>query len=29
VRPAEFFSFPSLGAIDLGARRTTLQQTRV
>jgi predicted amino acid dehydrogenase len=29
VRPAEFFSFPSLGAINLGERRTTLQQTRV
>jgi predicted amino acid dehydrogenase len=29
VRPAEFFSFPSLGAIDLGERHTAPQQTRV
>ena len=29
VRPAEFFSFPSLGAIDLGESRTPPQQTRV
>jgi predicted amino acid dehydrogenase len=28
VRPAEFFSFPSIGAIDLGQSRTTPQQTR-
>jgi len=28
VRPAEFFSFPSIGAIDLGESRTTPQQTR-
>jgi len=28
VRPAEFFSFPSIGAIDLGKSRTTPQQTR-
>jgi predicted amino acid dehydrogenase len=29
VRPAEFFSFPSLGAIDLGESRTPPQQTRI
>jgi predicted amino acid dehydrogenase len=28
VRPAEFFSFPSIGAIDLGQSRTKPQQTR-
>jgi len=28
VRPAEFFSFPSIGAIDLGESRTTPEQTR-
>ena len=28
VRPAEFFSFPSIGAIDLGQIPTTPQQTR-